>query len=95
MGGAVDALQAAERRDEVVGAVAIDLLADFRDWRHHAVHYGTRLLRWESWKSTLLLRNGAIERAARAAFGGLPSVTGSGLDAWAISTSRSYTAWAR
>jgi len=65
--GAVDAIQAAHRQDAVVGAIAIDLLGDFRNWRHYAVHYGHRLLRVESWKSTVLLKNGTIERWFRAA----------------------------
>jgi hypothetical protein len=78
--GAVDAIQAAHRRDTVVGAIAIDLLGDFRNWRHYAVHYGRRFLRLESWKSTLLLRNGTIARWARAAFARLTPGSGGNRD---------------
>ncbi|HSM06177.1 MAG TPA: alpha/beta hydrolase [Longimicrobiales bacterium] len=67
--GAVDAIQAASSHHAVVGVVAIDLLADFRNWRHHAVRYGSRLLRWESWKNTLLGRNGTLSAWLRATVG--------------------------
>lgn len=59
--GARDALDAAGRHHDVVGLVAIDLMADLKIWQFHAVHFGARLLNPESWKNTLLGRNGRVE----------------------------------
>lgn len=67
--GAFDALQAAGRRQEVVGIVSLDLNADFLTWRHHIVYLSSRLLRWESWWNTVTARNDRVHRLARRLFG--------------------------
>lgn len=63
--GGRDALEAAVHHSEVVGTVAIDLISDFITWRYHAAHFAPRLLRWENWKNTLLLRNVRIQQLGR------------------------------
>ncbi len=59
--GAHDAIEAAGRHDDVVGLVAIDLISDLTIWQFYAVHFGSRLLKLQSWKNTLLGRNGRVK----------------------------------
>jgi len=64
--GARDSLDAAERHSGVVGAVAIDLVADFLTRQHYLVHFGRRLLSAQSWRNTVTGQNGAVHRLLRA-----------------------------
>ena len=59
--GARDALDAARRRSDVIGVVSIDLITDLRTWHYYAVYYGSRLLRWRSWRNTITGSNGTLE----------------------------------
>lgn len=55
--GARDSLETAERHREVVGVVAIDLIARIQTWQHFANHFGRRFFRLESWKNTFSGKN--------------------------------------
>ena len=70
--GARDALDAAGRRPDVAGIVCVDLIADFRTWHHHAVHYRRRFFRPKSWANTLSGRNSVISRVLSRLGGGRP-----------------------
>ena len=60
--GAADALDMARHDSDVRGIICIDLLGDFRNWQHQAVHYARRIARLESWKNTLTGRNRFFSR---------------------------------
>jgi pimeloyl-ACP methyl ester carboxylesterase len=68
--GARDSLDAAIRHRDVVGVAAIDLFAELRTWRYHAVHFGKRFFRLESWKNTVSGRNQRIQDLFGAILGG-------------------------
>jgi len=60
--GATDALHMAGHDSDVRGIVCIDLIGDFRNWQHQAVHYARRITRMESWTNTLTGRNQLLPR---------------------------------
>ncbi len=60
--GAADALDMARHDSDVRGIICIDLIGDFRNWQHQAVHYARRIARLESWKNTLTGRNRFFSR---------------------------------
>ncbi len=51
--GAHDALTIAARDDRVEAVVALDLLSDFLNWRHYAVHLMRRMSSGQSWWNAL------------------------------------------
>lgn len=55
--GAHDAVLNALTDARLVGVIAIDLLADFRNWQHHAHHFRQRLFNATSWANALRGRN--------------------------------------
>ena len=61
--GAHDAFETALRRPDVVGLALLDIPGPFRNWQQVACHYGKRLLRLDSWWSTIRGRNTVYRRA--------------------------------
>lgn len=67
--GARDGLEAAVRDPDVVGLVAIDLIAEMRNWHHRRVHFTGRLFNARSWINTISGQNGRLSALIRAATG--------------------------
>lgn len=60
--GAHDAIEAAVRRRDVTGVIAIDLIADLQNWQHRVAHVRKRVFNAESWRNALPLTGfGAAE----------------------------------
>jgi len=74
--GARDALDHALKDRSVAGVVAIDVVANLRNWQFWVVHYGRRFFRLRSWMNAMGGRNRRVANVLRQVASGMQNGNG-------------------